>query len=88
MKFDNSEVRFLEKEVKIMPIKFADDITKEIINRDKIPVKNSCVTGEEFEKWLRGENMNCVIHNVANIHIGKPVTSNNRCEHFNLTDGE
>ena len=56
MKFDNSEVRFLEKEVKIMPIKFADDITKEIINRDKIPVKNSCVTGEEFEKWLRREN--------------------------------
>ena len=39
-----------------MPIKFADDITKEIINRDKISVKNSCVTGEEFEKWLRREN--------------------------------
>ena len=56
MKFDNSEVRFLEKEVKIMPIKFADDITKEIINRDKIPVKNSCVNGEEFEKWLRRKN--------------------------------
>ena len=56
MEFDNSKVRFLEKEVKIMPIKFADDITKEIINRDKIPVKNSCVTGEEFEKWLRRKN--------------------------------
>ena len=56
MKFDNSKVRFLEKEVKIMPIKFADDIIKEIINRGKISVKNNCVTGVEFEKWLRREN--------------------------------
>lgn len=71
-----------------MPIKFADDIIKEIINRGKISVKNNCATGEEFEKWLRGENMNCVIHNVANVHIGKPVTSNNRGEQFNLTDGK
>ena len=39
-----------------MPIKFADDIIKEIINRGKISVKNNCVTGEEFEKWLRREN--------------------------------
>lgn len=36
-----------------MPIKFADDIIKEIINRGEISVKNNCVTGEEFEKWLR-----------------------------------
>ena len=66
MKFDNSEVRFLEKEVKIMPIKFADDIIKEIINRGKISVKNNCVTGEQFEEWLRRENevngntLNCI----------------------------
>ena len=66
MQFDNSEVRFLEKEVKIMPIKFADDIIKEIINRGKISVKNNCVTGVEFEKWLRRENevnkntLNCI----------------------------
>jgi predicted Ser/Thr protein kinase len=46
----------LEKEVKIMPIKFADDIINEIINRGKISVKNNCVTGEQFEKWLRREN--------------------------------
>ena len=39
-----------------MPIKFADDIIKEIINRGKIFVKNNCVTGEQFEKWLRREN--------------------------------
>ena len=39
-----------------MPIKFADDIIKEIINRGKISVKNDCVTGVEFEKWLRREN--------------------------------
>ena len=43
--------------MKIMPIKFADDIIKEIINRGKISVKNNCVTGEQFEKWLRGGNM-------------------------------
>lgn len=40
-----------------MSIKSADDIIKEIINRGEIPVKNDCATGEEFEKWLRGEKM-------------------------------
>lgn len=40
-----------------MPIKFADDIIKEIINRGKNSVKNNCVTGDEFEKWLRCGNM-------------------------------
>lgn len=69
-----------------MSVKFAKDLIKEINNHDKIPVKNDCVTGEEFEKWLRGGIMNCVIHNVANVHIGKTVTSNNRGEQFNLTD--
>ena len=39
-----------------MPIKFVDNIIKEIINRGKISVKNNCVTGEEFEKWLRRGN--------------------------------
>ena len=35
------------------------------------------------------KNMNCVIHkNVANVHIGKTVTSNNRGGQFNLTDGK
>lgn len=47
---------FWKKEVKIMPIKFVDDIIKEIINHGKISVKNNCVTGEEFEKWLRRGN--------------------------------
>ena len=33
--------------------------------------------------------MNCVIYkNVANVHIGKTVTSNNRGGQFNLTDGK
>lgn len=41
-----------------MPIKFADDIIKEINNRGKISVRNNCVTGEEFEKWLRRKNTN------------------------------
>lgn len=72
-----------------MSVKFAKDLIKEINNHDKIPVKNNCVAGEEFERWLRGGNMNCVIHkNVANVEIGKPVTSNNRGEQFNLTDGK
>lgn len=38
-----------------MSVKFAKDLIKEINNSDKIPVKNSCVTGDEFEKWLRRE---------------------------------
>lgn len=71
-----------------MSVKFAKDLIKEINNHDKIPVKNDCATGEGFEKWLRGGIMNCVIHNVANVEIGKPVTSNNRGEQFNLTDGK
>lgn len=71
-----------------MSVKFTKDLIKEIDSSDKIPVKNDCVTGDEFEKWLRGENMNYVIHNVANVCIGKPVTSNNRGEQFNLTDGK
>lgn len=40
-----------------MSVKFAKDIIKEINNHDKILVKNNCVTGEEFERWLRGEKM-------------------------------
>lgn len=33
--------------------------------------------------------MNCVMHkNIVNIEIGEPVTSNNRGEQFNLTDGK
>ena len=49
-----------------MPIKFADDIIKEIINRGKISVKNKCVTIEQFEECLRRENevngntLNCI----------------------------
>lgn len=44
-----------------MSVKFAKDIIKEIDSNDKIPVKNDCVTGEEFEKWLRGEKKTVVI---------------------------
>lgn len=40
-----------------MSVKFAKDLIKEINNHDKIPVKNDCATGEEFERWLRGKNM-------------------------------
>lgn len=44
-----------------MSVKFAKDLIKEINNSDKIPVKNSCVTGDEFEKWLRREKKTIVI---------------------------
>lgn len=36
-----------------MSIKYADDIIKEIEERGQIQVPEGCVTGEEFEKWLR-----------------------------------
>lgn len=39
-----------------MSVKFAKDLIKEINNSDKIPIKISCVTGDEFEKWLRRRN--------------------------------
>lgn len=44
-----------------MSVKFAKDLIKEINNSDKIPVKNSYVTGDEFEKWLRREKKTIVI---------------------------
>lgn len=44
-----------------MSVKFAKDIIKEINNSDKIPVKNDCATGDEFEKWLRREKKTIVI---------------------------
>lgn len=33
-----------------MSVKFAKELIKEIDNSDKIPVKNDCAAGEEFEK--------------------------------------
>lgn len=44
-----------------MSVKFAKELIKEIDNSDKIPVKNDCATGEEFEKWLRREKKTTVI---------------------------
>ena len=39
-------------------IKYANQIIKEIEERGQIQVPNGCVTGEEFEKWLRDRNIN------------------------------
>ena len=39
-----------------MSIKLADEIAKEIKERGQIQVPDGCVTGEEFEKWLREKN--------------------------------
>lgn len=36
----------------------ADEIAKEIKERGQIQVPDGCVTGEEFEKWLREKNTN------------------------------
>lgn len=44
-----------------MSVKFAKELIKEIDNSDKIPVKNDCATGEEFEKQLRREKKTIVI---------------------------
>lgn len=35
-------------------IKYAEDISKEIKEKDNISFEN-CISGEEFEKWLREE---------------------------------
>lgn len=35
-----------------MAIKYADEIVKEIEERDTITIPDDCVTGEEFEKWM------------------------------------
>lgn len=39
-----------------MSVKFAKDLIKEINNSDKIPVKNSCVTGEVCDDFMHIEN--------------------------------
>ena len=41
-----------------MSIKFADEIVKSIEERMKFQIPDDCVTGEEFEKWLKREYMN------------------------------
>lgn len=41
-----------------MPIKYADDIIKEIEERGQIQIPEGCVTGEEFEEWLRRDKNN------------------------------
>lgn len=37
----------------------------EIKERGQIQVPNGCVTGEEFEKWLRDNNINIVREEIA-----------------------
>ena len=49
-----------------MSIKFADEIAKEIKERGQIQVPDGCVTGEEFEKWLREKNINLTPKEIAN----------------------
>ena len=41
-----------------MSVKYANEIVKEIEERGQIQVPEGCVTGEEYEKWMRGENIN------------------------------
>ena len=48
-----------------MSIKLADEIAKEIKERGQIQVPYSCVTGEEFEKWLREKNINLTPKEIA-----------------------
>ena len=48
-----------------MSIKFADEIAKEIKERGQIKIQDNCVTGEEFEKWLREMNINLTSKEIA-----------------------
>lgn len=56
----------LNQEGNYMSIKFADEIAKEIKERGQIQVPDGCVTGEEFEKWLREKNINLTPKEIAN----------------------
>lgn len=46
---------FIIREVVIMAIKYADKIINEIKERGPIITSDTSVNGEEFEKWLYGE---------------------------------
>lgn len=48
-----------------MVIKYANEIIKEIEERGEIQVPYGCVTGEEFEKWLRNRDVNLTRKEVA-----------------------
>ena len=49
-----------------MSVKFADEIVTEIKERGQIQVPDGCVTGEEFEEWLRKKNINLTPKEIAN----------------------
>ena len=75
-----------------MSIKFADEIAKEIKERGQIQVPDGCVTGEEFEKWLREKNINITPKEIANDCQGILDMLNNDEEYikseFNLVKGD
>lgn len=48
-----------------MAIKYANEIVKEIEERGEIQVPDGCVTGEEFEKWLRDRDINLTKKEIA-----------------------
>ena len=43
-----------------------NEIAEEIKERGQIQVPDGCVTGEEFEKWLREKNINLTPKEIAN----------------------
>lgn len=53
-----------------MAIKYANEIVKEIEERGQIQVPDNCITGEEFEKWLREKNINLTPKEIANDYQG------------------
>lgn len=54
---DQSMMSFIISEVVIMAIKYADTIINEIKEREPIITSETSVNGEEFEKWIYGEEM-------------------------------
>lgn len=52
---EQSMMSFIIREVVIMAIKYAEKIINEIKERGPIITSETSVNGEEFEKWLYGE---------------------------------
>ena len=49
--------QMFRRKVKFIAIKFADEIVKKIRERGGITIPPGCVTGEDFEEWIRREEI-------------------------------
>lgn len=74
-------MNFIIREVVIMAIKYADKIINEIKERGPIITSDTSVNGEEFEKWLYGEETaeDCF---VVKERMISPITTENEYAEF------